>query len=240
MSGTFNPILVWFYQSWATTISKNFASFQSHFGLILSSVLQRRNWILRRNFQSHFGLILSFCKAAIPLYPRTPFNPILVWFYLSVRLPSRYIPVLLSIPFWSDFIANEDEVSEHGPALLSIPFWSDFILWLVQWQELGAKFFQSHFGLILSNLCIMLLLTYWCLSIPFWSDFIITFVRSEFAYIRTFQSHFGLILSTIRAGGAPAVRIAFNPILVWFYLTVSIRKCLLVFLLSIPFWSDFI
>ena len=123
-------------------------AFQSHFGLILS-VVSKGGGTGERNFQSHFGLILSLhCR---PQQSKLPFNPILVWFYQisSTRLSNSFLhsfnPILvwfyrgtstasfierlmLSIPFWSDFITERQGSSRwHVWRLLSIPFWSDFI-----------------------------------------------------------------------------------------------------------------
>ena len=77
------------------------------------------------SFQSHFGLILS--------------NP---------NNQATIADVILSIPFWSDFI----ERTNGGVGQM-------------------VKVFQSHFGLILS--CSETIIERSnSLSIPFWSDFI--------------------------------------------------------------------
>ncbi len=124
--------------------------------------------------------------------------------------------------------------------LLSIPFWSDFIALLWSVRTTLVLFFQSHFGLILScwilNIHHLLLLSFnpilvWfypnvppnrlnsliALSIPFWSDFIAVWILCN--------SRFHL---------------AFNPILVWFYRERSLKHSTHCGFLSIPFWSDFI
>ena len=124
-------------------------SFQSHFGLILSSWYTFTNasfsflsipfwsdfiWVeyysqkTTSSFQSHFGLILSALFSFHPKRNLRTFNPILVWFY---RLPCCRADegfISLSIPFWSDFIRSW---SHH-------PWWDN-------------NSFQSHFGLILSR-----------------------------------------------------------------------------------------
>ena len=77
---------------------------------------------------------------------------------------------------------------------LSIPLWSDFIL-LVASADAGYDFnFQSHYGLILS------FLSRW---------------KNEWEY-KYFQSHYGLILSAM-CFTVWAIRITFNPTMVWFY-----------------------
>ena len=144
-------------------------------------------------FQSHFGLILT-----------NRYN------YIQNRW------YLISIPFWSDF--NIDCDGPCGAHVhISIPFWSDFnqdILWgcssehhtfqshfgliltdLSRYKFGTSRTFQSHFGLILTVLCHPILCNITKISIPFWSDF-----NSpddlRFGYNPSwFQSHFGLILT---------------------------------------------
>ena len=119
----------------------------------------------------------------------------MVWFYLSLIINSEPLAVVsLSIPLWSDFIRIKD-ITYCKP----------------------DKIFQSHYGLILSqllspdsNFCAVL-------SIPLWSDFITG------AYWRVSSSS-----------------ISFNPTMVWFYLLTLFTLFLNFALLSIPLWSDFI
>ena len=127
-------------------------------------------------FQSHFGLILS-------------------------------IPALFNIP---------------ALVLLSIPFWSDFIPRGWEGISFDAYIFQSHFGLILSPSSTHSTKSYEMLSIPFWSDFIVmvAVVDSESGAV-FFQSHFGLILSKFSKALHKVFCSPFNPILVWFYLTTK-------------------
>ena len=125
-----------------------------------------------------------------------------------------------------------------------------------------SKRFQSHFGLILSRNVTAISEITDILSIPFWSDFIIlgllsTLIsihfQSHFGLILStsvsfqqidksigFQSHFGLILSQRRASCRWFKKLAFNPILVWFYLSTLYASFACSTYLSIPFWSDFI
>ena len=147
---TFNPILVWFYHR---ELLKAIDEVEETFNPILV-------WFY------HYELDYGRCLGT------KAFNPILVWFYLMNSLAFFLLLVLLSIPFWSDFIASVDVTVTY---------------------TLG--FFQSHFGLILSSRWSMSLLSMkksfnpilvwfyrvnevWqvprlsALSIPFWSDFI--------------------------------------------------------------------
>ena len=124
-----------------------------------------------KSFQSHFGLILSKIQTHAKRQVVSPFNPILVWFYLK-GLKKKVSEDTLSIPFWSDFILNEI-LNTLKSIDLSIPFWSDFIWrdwrrWRMRWN--------------------------W-LSIPFWSDFITKYPVYIERPLNIFQSHFGLILS---------------------------------------------
>ena len=147
--------------------------FQSHFGLILSSLMFIES-PRPGCFQSHFGLILSVLH--------------------GLRVFHSMID--LSIPFWSDFIWRCRTDGESRRHILSIPFWSDFIddVLLYEITELAfqshfglilslhfvpkqyiSKAFQSHFGLILSQSGFFYISQNFSLSIPFWSDFIILF-----------------------------------------------------------------
>ena len=55
---------------------------------------------------------------------------------------------MLSIPLWSDFIRRNE--SKRLDDFLSIPLWSDFIITEDKAKAELRKFFQSHYGLILS------------------------------------------------------------------------------------------
>ena len=146
----------------------------------------------------------------------------------------------LSIPFWSDFIPSQDiPISHCNPC-----FQSHFGLILSIYENRNGqkirRHFQSHFGLILSVLRSSISLI-WpsSLSIPFWSDFIIVVYAFGIDIFTCFQSHFGLILSPTTSTEERAKRVAFNPILVWFYRGKRFRLPMSL-ILSIPFWSDFI
>ena len=175
---------------------------------------------VKRIFQSHFGLILSV---------------VVLWMC--------YLELCLSIPFWSDFIRFRlRSIFWVNVVHLSIPFWSDFIGWLSK-RLTGCGSFQSHFGLILSVIEMIskeeaipafnpILVWFYQnmddkwrkyfekLSIPFWSDFIGSTGMYSISSLHTFQSHFGLILSSSDFSAAHKGRFTFNPILVWFYLTL--------------------
>ena len=234
----FNPILVWFYRA-SSSLSPYFsASFQSHFGLILSYVVDINKDLKRllsipfwsdfiekvefslfpskKVFQSHFGLILSLVDIYLLIVLFPPFNPILVWFYhISWIWEERR-----DKGFQSHFgliLSRSDGYEPESNSRLSIPFWSDFIQKYIKVKSTRMRIFQSHFGLILSPIILMGEELDSYLSIPFWSDFIHYDVRIRIIHDWTF-----------------------NPILVWFYQrscrkVVNSRK-----VLSIPFWSDFI
>ena len=130
-------------------------------------------------------------------------------------------------------------------------------------KERMKNYFQSHFGLILSNwrdgryvcrerpfnpilvwfyhhLKLALPPGLRSLSIPFWSDFIVIKKKELTCQLTIFQSHFGLILSRC-SRCTVCLSLSFNPILVWFYRFSSERESVeFDCLLSIPFWSDFI
>ena len=101
--------------------------------------------------------------------------------------------------------------------MLSIPFWSDFILLRPLNQELQHPAFNP-------------ILVWFYLSTTNWFNF----------SAEHFQSHFGLILSAVYDWNNTSWHSAFNPILVWFYHTYRRSFQETTFLLSIPFWSDFI
>ena len=189
----FNPILVWFYLcSVCKKIKVHFCFFQSHFGLILS-VKKQLDGIKVPTFQSHFGLILSHHKGPKDSQGLS-FNPILVWFYLvrsAQQLEKRknfqsHFGLILSLPLLSKniiifssfnpilvwFYLPAEWVKYRPRPSLSIPFWSDFILMNKLPEDIIKKYFQSHFGLILSNRCSKHCAWQHSLSIPFWSDFI--------------------------------------------------------------------
>ena len=126
------------------------------------------------------------------------------------------------------------------------------------------RYFQSHFGLILSYETLKLVagkepllsIPFWSdfiqskteeaydranrLSIPFWSDFIPAIKVAIILKELYFQSHFGLILSRVCGLNLHRAEPAFNPILVWFYQLLNRAVLLSNKKLSIPFWSDFI
>ena len=154
------------------------------------------------------------------------FNPTMVWFYQSTPRPKRNFCNKLSIPLWSDFIKDFSGNNNDG-----------------------TIYFQSHYGLILSehyqenNGC-----PGTNLSIPLWSDFIEFASKFECFGEAYFQSHYGLILSLeelIKNEFYYSLSIplwsdfisnesrifafflsldAFNPTMVWFYLLIVVRR----------------
>ena len=124
-------------------------------------------------FQSHYGLILSrYIKQQKACLINT-FNPTMVWFYLANESQHACYFDRLSIPLWSDFICfntifyvvirkpfnptmvwfyhNYIYALKNDSGRLSIPLWSDFIDWQKCSRKSRKNFFQSHYGLILSQ-----------------------------------------------------------------------------------------
>ena len=163
--------MVWFYLTTWTGRAFLRTHFQSHYGLILSTLFTCRftsitclsiplwsdfiaqkklqKWLDWLHFQSHYGLILSARRYLRNRPNRLAFNPTMVWFY------PKFCPEFLIL-------------SRH----LSIPLWSDFITIRFWFRYIPMCFFQSHYGLILSY--------------PY---------KCPMCKNNTFQSHYGLILS---------------------------------------------
>ena len=121
------------------------------------------------------------------------------------------------------FYQGSDRQSYKSFWQLSIPLWSDFIeVMKVEITEIVDKFFQSHYGLILSLASLTAVFgselafnptMVWfyqftekrwtsstsLLSIPLWSDFIKAMELNLKEKEAFFQSHYGLILSAVRA-----------------------------------------
>ena len=187
----------------------------------------------------------------------------MVWFYLWWFNRIEKLSFPLSIPLWSDFIANYRLQQYAIACALSIPLWSDFICihaFFSRRNKLLSIPLWSDFIVVLGMVITCVVVSafnptmVWfyrerwdfmkdsstSLSIPLWSDFILFSLQPCYHLYSTFQSHYGLILS-IRKRIAPLSKSkTFNPTMVWFYRvnddTVHHRS----FLLSIPLWSDFI
>ena len=99
------------------------------------------------------------------------FNPTMVWFYQVSEKKGGWEK--LSIPLWSDFIFALKYVFKSLNWLLSIPLWSDFISTSCKVASTTFCDFQSHYGLILSQ---------------------IRAAKANWTSL-SFQSHYGLILS---------------------------------------------
>ena len=184
----------------------------------------------------------------------------MVWFYPSVAfalskyskyfqshygliLSRYYIPRPLheEIPFnptmvW--FYRSETCWYSESKRSLSIPLWSDFIMNMAD-RIIKETLFQSHYGLILSEV-----------------------VKTPLGLMyKFFQSHYGLILSIHTFRYQAVLPVSFNPTMVWFYPSLSLKDTvyssdfqshygLILSLrsrwfvstvtLSIPLWSDFI
>ena len=162
----------------------------------------------------------------------------MVWFYRKTISQAAAELNVLSIPLWSDFIANRADYYNEG-----IGFQSHYGLILSQnsnsRKTSSSQSFQSHYGLILSKLYM-----HW--DYPTYN----------------FQSHYGLILSVFICNLKRCWRwpfnptmvwfyryyiprplheeIPFNPTMVWFYPSARLNQAGLWEKLSIPLWSDFI
>ena len=147
----FNPTMVWFYQTVKLPSKHDLIELSIP---LWSDFIQRIRWRKvgkLHTFQSHYGLILS-CNISC----------------------TKRCSCKLSIPLWSDFIFSKPRFTAR------------------------SIFFQSHYGLILSEQHRRQHCNSACgLSIPLWSDFIIKKLTepSTCSKKSTFQSHYGLILS---------------------------------------------
>ena len=165
----------------------------------------------------------------------------------------------LSIPSWSDFNRKKDDRTENLLDILSIPSWSDFnspatlktesrekFLSIPSWSDFNKKTitakislrqdFQSHLGLISTNLKsdilrkkkyfqshLGLISTLYphvyisfmpnSLSIPPWSDFNYV-IKKHYCCHDDFQSHLGLISTDNCNSLSRPLRQPFNPTLV--------------------------
>ena len=235
----FNPILVWFYLPvsvaalaeaiilsipfWSdfiagggTSVSSVSHTFQSHFGLILSSsgMSVKSSHTVSGTFQSHFGLILSsggsgggssgtgfqshfgLILSQLIRFGSEKHARLSIPFWSDFIEPAKALYSnwrTLSIPFWSDFILQRP-CTPLSAVRLSIPFWSDFINAQNEWHEalyLSIPFWSDF---ILSKNKFTGFVSF--LSIPFWSDFILNSTLQKKKRESSFQSHFGLILSS--------------------------------------------
>jgi len=169
------------------------------------------------------------------LRKRIAFNPILVWFQLSVA----YKPSSLILTFQSHFglISTKFENRICVNRILSI-FQSHFGLIstfpLNLSKSSSESIFQSHFGLISTEYMLKIKCSEsMCLSIPFWSDFnsnklksmgvryitfnpILVWFQPSLASpplvspCHNFQSHFGLISTIRKYVEAPAIIFLFQ------------------------------
>ena len=142
------------------------------------------------------------------------FNPILVWFY---RVPPSIFSSFLSFnPILVWFYQQDVTYRMQQCFFLSIPFWSDFIQHLPVMLLISTVIFQSHFGLILSQLHENPFVHRVCFQSHF-GLILSTSQTINFNSIFVFQSHFGLILSRAIGYTWDRHHRSFNPILVWFY-----------------------
>ena len=142
----------------------------------------------------------------------------MVWFYLITARSGLQKAWRLSIPLWSDFILTNSyccfgKITAFNPTMVWFYLKNDEI------RELYWEHFQSHYGLILSNISIS---SPKPINGPFnptmvW--FYLAYEKYTTLFIVNFQSHYGLILSET-VGVHPFHINAFNPTMVWFYHTV--------------------
>ena len=191
---SFNPTMVWFYPrgNWR---AKEYISTLS-IPLWSDFILYTQSGITIHSlpFQSHYGLILSLIKCVTEIINCYPFNPTMVWFYLTTyRGSSSWAE--LSIPLWSDFIEQEYDMSgksengfqSHYGLILSITTYDDLSEYLATFNPTMVWFYRACvFGLRGTG---------FFLSIPLWSDFILMSSQWRLKIINSFQSHYGLILS---------------------------------------------
>ncbi len=124
---------------------------------------------------------------------------------------------------------------------LSIPLWSDFIIPDKNKKTKAYLSFQSHYGLILSWLQRTFQWLEQCtsLSIPLWSDFI-AFPNNAMRELEAFNPTMVWFYLTWDEEPQYLMFTAFNPTMVWFYQELVEVSEQLWLLLSIPLWSDFI
>ena len=169
---------------------EEYRQFQSHLGLIFSMADVNADGRNGR-FQSHLGLIFSRRSSNASQMPMVISIP--PWSdFLVDEEARRWRPKSISIPPWSDFLVA---LREKGNVLrvISIPPWSDFLeIWLNHSYVLDA------------------------ISIPPWSDFLKERRQPQRRCVLRFQSHLGLIFSRRRQQETQEEKPHFNPTLVWF------------------------
>ena len=124
----FNPTMVWFYPWTPPLYAEAYGCFQSHYGLILSSSVHND----RRKRDSTFNptMVWFYQKTKIvPLITLHSFNPTMVWFYLCENFLKKFFRLYGFQSHYGLILScNYDVATLHYlPTLLSIPLWSDFI-----------------------------------------------------------------------------------------------------------------
>ena len=195
---TFNPTMVWFYLRNQVGKSVVFSILSIPLWSDFIIAVERLEKYLKKNFQSHYGLILSKLRNKKRSQQRNrAFNPTMVWFYLwACYLFQIFTRSRLSIPLWSDFIISDWNTVQR----VLCPTFNPTMVWFYRPTYLAAyeytKTFQSHYGLILSSDAERLELV--SVELTFnptmvWFYLLIHSVRAS--TLTVFQSHYGLILS---------------------------------------------
>ena len=212
--------MVWFYlTSWSGmggTVRKLSIPLWSDF---ICELNPARDYTLA-GFQSHYGLILSSVVAVTFLKAMLPFNPTMVWFYrerdtlltrsASVeRFQSHYGLILSDLQKLSDIKDSIINFQSHYGLILSRLISSSSLFSscsfnpTMVWFYLTATTIQSVSETSTFN--------------PTMVWFYQQHSKSALVFNKTFQSHYGLILSACRVGNIQTKTITFNPTMVWFY-----------------------
>ena len=100
----FNPTMVWFYRILSAISPHIDVDFQSHYGLILSTIYYRKHR-LQYDLSIPLWSDFIFCYDPPGAECWWAFNPTMVWFYLFRLIITINHDFILSIPLWSDFIS---------------------------------------------------------------------------------------------------------------------------------------
>ncbi len=284
---TFNPTMVWFYPSSyqrLTIATETFNPTMVWFypGSTLTGLLR----VFKRALSIPLWSDFIWWVTSYFVYCPLSFNPTMVWFYLERESLNEFCFGDAFNPTMVWFYQSSMHLFIASLRDLSIPLWSDFIPSVASAFSKYSKYFQSHYGLILSSTTSykytvifnfqshygLILSTFDnqrgrktiqhnLLSIPLWSDFIKIFTPDNNVNVHNFQSHYGLILSCYFSMMRKDLYTAFNPTMVWFYLSIMIKSPSPIInfqshyglilsvnskelypysaSLSIPLWSDF-
>ena len=146
---TFNPTMVWFYQS-LNPLRQTVPPLLS-IPLWSDFITGKRRTSSKKSSTFNPTMVWFYqLFRQDKHYFLSTFNPTMVWFYQPLPTRTSMNTTPLSIPLWSDFISVKEYLECINNVALSIPLWSDFIQ---VFSEIGSEItqlFQSHYGLILS------------------------------------------------------------------------------------------